>query len=65
MSLNEEVLKKEQAEDKKLDDEEKEDEKNKDGKEPPIFEENDYNKELVHITSDYMGLVKELKTAKK
>ncbi len=64
VSLNEATLKKEQEADKKLEDEEQEDKKNEDGKEPPIFEDNYYNKELVHITSDYMGLAKELKTVK-
>ncbi|MCA9072736.1 MAG: hypothetical protein KDA84_27625, partial [Planctomycetaceae bacterium] len=65
VSLNEATLKKEQDADKKLDDEDKEEDKPKDGEDPPIFADNDYNKEVVHITTDYFDLVKDLKTAKK
>jgi hypothetical protein len=36
----------------------------KDGEEPPLFADTAYNKEVLRITSDYLNLVKEQKTAK-
>lgn len=66
VSLNEETLKKEQEEDQKFNDDEEEDEttqENGNG-EPPVFEDSAYNKEVLHITRDYLNLVKEVKTAK-
>ena len=63
VSLNEETLKKEQEEDKKFADEEEE-EATKNGGDPPLFADNAYNKEVIHITADYLNLVKELATAK-
>ena len=65
VSLNEETLKKEQEEDKKLDNESEEEEKSKEGQDPPIFEDTEYNKEVLRITADYSNLVKDVKTAKK
>lgn len=65
VSLNEETLKKEQEADKKLDMEDKEPEETQDGKEPPIFADTAYNKEVLRIASDYLTIVKEQKTAKK
>lgn len=64
-SLNEAVLSKERAEDKKSSDkdEEKDEEKNENG-EGPIFPETTYNDELLHITVDYANLLKGINTAR-
>lgn len=64
VSLNEEVLKKEQEEDKKFEDQEEEEEKTKEGEEAPIFDDSEYNKEVLRITTDYSKRIKEVQTAK-
>ncbi len=39
--------------------------KDKNGEEPPIFADTPYDKEVLHITTDYLQMAKDLKTVKK
>jgi carboxyl-terminal processing protease len=65
VSLNEATLRKERLEEKKdKKDEKLEELQNEPETDGPIFPEGFYNNELLHITADYLGLLKGLKTAK-
>ena len=65
ISLNEEVLRKEQDELKgdKDEDEEKDEDKDKKKEDPPVYPDTSYNDEVLNITMDYVELLKSVKTA--
>jgi carboxyl-terminal processing protease len=64
VSLNEEQLRKEREADKAADDVAKaEEDKETKGNEGPIFPDNEYNKEVLHIAVDYVQLLRQAKTA--
>lgn len=63
VSLNEDELRQERIEDEQKTKEKLE--SNDEFSEEPVFPDNNYNNELLSITSDYVGLLRETKTAKK
>ncbi|MBI1348872.1 tail-specific protease [bacterium] len=64
VSLNEEQLRKERAADKAAEKvAQEEEEKETKGTEGPIFPDNEYNKEVLHIAVDYLQLLRQAKTA--
>ncbi len=66
VSLNESTLRSEREAEKAAQEVEKEDQERESGtKEGPIFPENEYNKEALQITLDYIGYLTGAKTAKK
>lgn len=64
VSLNEDTLRKEREDDKAADDVAKqEEEKENNPTEGPIFADNEYNKEVVNVTLDYVQLLRQGRTA--
>lgn len=64
VSLDEEVLRKERVDEEQKNNKDKTDTPDDFG-EGPIFPDNGYNNEVLSITLDYLGLLRETKTAKK
>jgi carboxyl-terminal processing protease len=66
VSLNEEQLRREREADKAAEDVAKaEEEKEAKGNDGPIFPEDAYNKEVLHIATDYVQLLRQAKTAQR
>lgn len=66
ISLNEETLRKERDEEKAVEEIRKEEEEHETkGTEGPIFKKTPYNDEVLNVTSDYVGLLRQAKTAKR
>lgn len=65
ITLSEEKLRRERAEDKKDEQASNEEEKTGEDKEPPVFPESPYNEEILSICLDYIDLLNGQKTAKK
>jgi len=66
VSLNEETLRSERDAEKAAQEVEKEEQERESGTaEGPIFPENEYNKEALHVMLDYIGYLTGAKTAKK
>ncbi len=63
VSLNEETLRKDRLDEKTKKDEDKDKEKKDKNGNGPIFAENYYNNEILHIAVDYLSLMKNVKTA--
>jgi carboxyl-terminal processing protease len=64
VSLNEETLRREREEDKAANEVAKEEEENENRKaDAPVFADNNYNREVLHVVTDYVSLLRNAKTA--
>ncbi len=66
VSLNEETLRKERDDEKAANEVAKEEEEKENGTaEGPIFKDTEYNREIMHVTLDYLQLLRAARTAQK